>query len=998
MARTVLDGFYQQLSENKYKTAVVYQNQQLTFQQLHEFSDQLCYFLKAKGVRAGQMLPIIAQRTPNLIIGILAVMKAGASYIPVDASYPQRRIQDILEQVNATVVLTTNLFSELTSDFVPYCFINIETAKEMMSQEHGKSDISPDDLAYIIFTSGTTGSPKGVMIPHSALQNVVAWHNTHFDMTAAVRMPWIAGISFDVSQWEIWSALTSGTTLFIPEPAIRQQPDQLLQFFADQQITHAFVPTVYIEAIVSQPQPEHLVLRYLFTAGEKLSPVDLSGVNYTLIDYYGPTEATIFATCQQVPCRSLQQPESIGRPIAGAEVFILDTDQQEVKAGQSGELCIAGPGLAAGYLNAPGLTAEKFVRLPRVSDQRLYRSGDRARMLPDGRIQYLGRLDDQVKIRGNRIELGELEGVIKELEEVKQAVALVAHAGNPALKKILVFLLADTKESPALIALVRQQIDKSLPEYFQPAAIVPVMHFPLTSNGKIDKQQLLNQYLAQLEQAEANTSHLSEAEAQIAAIWCELLGNRTFLSGDAFLDVGGDSLQAVQLATLISNRLGVQTYVRDIYDFPTLQQLAHAMARRAGATPSEVDSEPVRELHQDVKLPSDVQINPTFELKQITAPQSILLTGATGFVGSHLLAELLRTTASQIVCLVRATSAETAMARLLSVLTQYRIELTEPQRRRIQAVAGDLAEPDFSMDSEQYQAFCQQVDLVYHSASAVNFIQPYSYMRHDNVQGLKEVIRFASSVRTKPLILLSTVSVYSWGHLFTGKTVMYEADDIDQNLPAVAKDIGYVRSKWVMEKVADLAAAQGLPLMTFRLGYATTHSQTGVTADYQWWGRLVKTCLKTGCVPDLRDFHEGLTTVDYMAAVIAHISRNPEALSLKFNLVHEATNNLKLPEFFRRLGKACGTDFQVLPYRSWLALWESEPGMPLYPLLSMFKDRVYQGQSTVELYQKTYQWDCRNVKCFLQGSHIQEPVFNQALLRRYLEQSIRAETADLSLA
>ncbi|KDM92405.1 amino acid adenylation domain-containing protein [Photobacterium galatheae] len=997
MARTVLDGFYQQLSENKDKTAIVYQNQQVTYQQLNEFSDQLCTFLKTKGVQSGQMIPIIAQRTPNFIIGMMAVIKAGASYIPIDAAYPKRRIQEILHQINARVVLTTDLFSDLNVEINPDCLVNIETAKHMMVPGHGNGNISPDDLAYLIFTSGTTGNPKGVMIPHSALQNLVAWHNAHFDMTTDARTSWIAGISFDVSQWELWSALTCGATLYIPEPAIRQQPDRLLQFFADQQLTHAFVPTVFIEPIVSLPQPEHLALRYLFTAGEKLSPVNLSRVDYTLIDYYGPTEATIFATGQQVPCRSLHQPESIGRPIAGAEVFILDTEHQEVDAGQSGELCIAGPGLAVGYLNAPDLTAEKFVWLPQVSDQRLYRSGDRARWLPDGRIQYLGRMDDQVKIRGNRIELGELEGVTQELDEVKQAVALVAHPDNPALKKILMFVLANTKDSTVLNASIRQQIDKSLPEYFQPAAIVPVTQFPLTPNGKIDKKQLLNQYLAQLEQADVITAHLSESEAQIAAIWRELLGNRTFLPGDAFLDVGGDSLQAVQLATLISTRLGVQSYVRDIYDYPTLQQLAHAMTRRANELPSELEGEPVRELHQDVNLPPDVQINPVFDTQQILAPQTILLTGATGFIGSHLLAELLRTTASQIVCLVRATSAEAAMTRLRSVLTQYRIDLTEALRQRIHAVPGDLAEPDFSMDSMQYQALCQQVDLVYHSASAVNFIQPYSYMKHDNVQGLKEVIRFASRVRTKPLILLSTVSVYSWGHLFTGKTVMDEADDIDQNLPAVARDIGYVRSKWVMEKVADLAAAQGLPLMTFRLGYATTHSQTGVAADYQWWGRLVKTCLQLGCVPDLSDFHEGLTTVDYMAAVIAHISRHPEALSLKFNLVHEAANNLKLPEFFRRLGDVCGTDFQVLPYRDWLALWESEPETPLYPLLSMFKDRVYQGQSTVELYQKTYQWDCRNVKRFLQGSHIQEPVFNPALFRRYLAQSIQSATADLSL-
>lgn len=997
MAITVLDGFYQQVSANKDKTALVYQNTSMTYYELNQQSDQLCTCLKNSGVQRGDIIPIIAQRTPNFIIGMLAVMKAGATYIPIDAAYPERRIQDILNQVNAALILTTDAWLSFNYGLPSVRRINIEDAKNTKTDAVAQIESSGGQLAYIIFTSGTTGTPKGVMIAHSALLNLITWHNRHFDMSADCRTSLVAGISFDVAQWEVWSALMCGATLCIPEDKIRLQPDLLLPFFADSRLTHAFVPTVFAESVVSQPQPENLVLRYLFTAGEKLNPVNLSGVSYTLIDYYGPTEATIFTTCQQVSCSSLDRPEAIGLPIAGAEVFILDEQQQEVSAGLDGELYIAGPGLALGYLHSPELTAAKFVQLPHICGQRLYRSGDRARYLPDGRIQYLGRLDDQVKIRGNRIELGELEQVIQELDTVRQAVALVAHSDNPAIKKILVFLLPQPEETPALIPSVRQHIRDSLPEYFQPAAIVRVEDFPLNPNGKIDKKHLLERYFARQEQDETVTAALSPQEATMAAIWRELLGNRTLLPSDAFFDVGGDSLQAVRLATLISNRLGIKTYVRDVYDYPTLQQLANAMAARAQEVLSDVDSEPVRELHQDVNLPPDVQINAAFDIQQIIAPQTILLTGATGFVGSHLLAEILNTTTSQIVCLVRATSDQAAMKRLLSTLTRYRIDLTGAQQRRILAVSGDLAEPDFSLAPARYQALCQQVDLVYHSASAVNFIQPYSYMKHDNVQGLKEVIRFAANVRTKPLVLLSTISVYSWGHLFTGKTVMYEADDIDQNLAAVTTDIGYVRSKWVMEKVADLAAAQGLPLMTFRLGYATTHSKTGVAADYQWWGRLVKTCIHTGKVPDLQDLREGLTTVDYMTRAIAHISRNPDALDLKFNLIHQGKNNLTLQEFFRLLGRECGYSFQVVPYTDWLALWEDNSDAPLYPLLSLFKDKMVADQSTVQLYQHTYLWDCSNVKRFLQGSAIQEPVFTRELLRRYLAQSIQAKNAETTL-
>lgn len=237
-------------------------------------------------------------------------------------------------------------------------------------------------------------------------------------------------------------------------------------------------------------------------------------------------------------------------------------------------------------------------------------------------------------------------------------------------------------------------------------------------------------------------------------------------------------------------------------------------------------------------------------------------------------------------------------------------------------------------------------------------------------------------------MLLSTISVYSWGHLHTGKRVMRENDDIDQNLQAVSRDIGYVRSKWVMEKIADLAAAQGLPLMTFRPGYATCHSRTGVNADYQWWGRLVKTCISSGTVPDLRDLREGLTTVDYMTQAIAHVSRNPQALRHKFNLIHQWRHNLTLREFFSLLEREFGYRFHPLPFAQWRAQWENDSDAPLYPLLSLFKDPMVDELSTVELYQDTYRWDCSNLQRFLQGSGIDEPHFTRQLLLNYLQHAI----------
>lgn len=985
MIDNVLDAFIQQVSLSPNNPAIIDKDNNISYQQLDQYSNQLCALLQQRGVGPQSYVPLLAQRTPQLIIGILAIAKAGAAYIPIDAGYPPARISAIVEQSGSPLILTSNKSINNLINSPNMEIVAIDDISNSEPLNHQPLPLSANAAAYVIFTSGTTGAPKGVIIEHHSLWNLIQWHNQQFGMNADCRSTLIAGVGFDIAQWEIWSALTSGATLYLPPEDSRLQPTALLEFFAASGLTHAFVPTVLVPEVVSAPQPANLTLRYMFTGGEKLPPVDLTSLRCPLIDYYGPTEATIFVTWNPVDSATLNPPSTIGRPLADTEIFILDQQQQPVHGEQAGELYISGRCLARGYLNNPRVTAEKFLQLPQFGGKRLYRSGDRARWLADGRIQFLGRLDDQIKIRGNRVELGEIENVMRQVPGVKAAVAVVTTPENAVDKKIIAFLVP-VEGSSALLDAVKSRLKQTLPSYFLPADYVLLEQLPINANGKTDKTALLASYVPQ--RPTANGDRLDAQQEKIADIWRELLGVTQVGAHDNFFDIGGHSLLAAKLATMLSERFEVKTYVRDVYDYPNVAALTQALAERTGHAAPRVDSEPVRALQDDVRLPDGLHIDPHYEARQLTDPRAILLTGATGFVGSHLLAELLGTTQADIYCLVRDRSTTAARARLDEVLQRYHITLDAEQHSRLHLVTGNLAEPRFALDDEQYQALSRQIDCVYHSASAVNFIQPYSYMKRDNVQGLSEVIRFAAHYRTKPLLLLSTISVYSWGHLHTGKRVMLETDDIDQNLPAVITDIGYVRSKWVMEKIADLAAAQGLPLITFRLGYATSHSQTGVSASYQWWGRLVKTCISSGSVPDLHDLREGLTTVDYMTRAIAHISRNPQALGHKFNLIHEHHNNLTLKAFFQLLEQYFGYRFRLMPYRDWLAQWEHDKNAPLYPLLSLFRDNMVNGQSTVQLYQDTYHWDCSNVKQFLAGSGIEEPRFTRQELLSYLQRSI----------
>jgi thioester reductase-like protein len=289
------------------------------------------------------------------------------------------------------------------------------------------------------------------------------------------------------------------------------------------------------------------------------------------------------------------------------------------------------------------------------------------------------------------------------------------------------------------------------------------------------------------------------------------------------------------------------------------------------------------------------------------------------------------------------------------------------------------------LSQQHFDELSASLDVIYHSGSSVNFIEPYSFNKYSNVEGVRSILKLASHKKTKCLVLLSTISVYSWGHVFTNKTVMTEADSIKQNIVAVSKDIGYVRSKYVMEEIADLAASQGLPVVTFRLGYAMCHSTTGVCASYQWWSNLVKTCIQYKAYPALTELREGLITVDFMTRAIAHISKNPEAIGLKFNLIASPSNNLTLEQFFDLLQQYYSFNMEKIPYKEWRKNWEHDKTNYLYPLTSLFRDNMHNGLSTVELYQHTYVWDNKNVLQFLEGSDVKEPVFTKEVLDAYLK-------------
>ncbi|MCY0998088.1 amino acid adenylation domain-containing protein [Myxococcus sp. MISCRS1] len=982
--KSVLDGFRRQCALNPSAPAVVGLRERLSYAELDARSSKVAAHLQARGVARGSLVPVVTEHSESLIVAFLAVMKAGAAYVPIDKAFPDRRKQAIASQCDEPLVLST------TSSTMTLPGWEVQSLDELLRQAPVKAfrevDIQGHDAAYAIFTSGTTGQPKGVVIEHHSLAKLVRWHNARFDMGPGSHTLLMASVAFDVSQWEVGSALAAGACIHVLTDDIRLDVGALLAFYAEHGITHAFLPTVMVPDFVGRSAHQKLALRYLFTGGEKLHPVETEGLSYTLVDYYGPTETTIFVTHRVVESRRLNRPASIGTPVAGAEVFILDERLEVVPWGEAGELCIAGDCLGRGYLGDAALTAERFVTPPSLGG-RVYRTGDLARGLPDGSIQFLGRQDEQIKIRGNRVEMGEVESVLMRGPALKAAAVLVDDSAGPSNKRLVAFVSPRDTQVPTstLIASLRAALRVELPDFMLPGQYLCLASLPTTANGKTDKQALREMLRTSTVRTQGEEAFSGELEKSLASAWTEVLGHSGFTADDSFFEVGGHSLLASTLAASVSRRLGLKTYIRDVYEHRTVRKLASALEPRAAHGGAMHDPEPLRALREDVWLLPGTDFSSGFDPGRLARPRHILLTGATGFVGVHLLSELLSRNDADVHCLVRDVSDALGRARLRQVVDHYQVPLSERDWERVRVHAGDIAAPRFGMSEEDYRQLSASVDVIYHSAGAVNFIEPYSQMKRDNVEGVRQVIAFAGHQRVKALMLFSTLSIHSWGNRLTGKKVMRETDDIDQNLPAVISDIGYASSKWVMEKIADLAQSQGLPLMTFRLGYATLHSRTGAFASYQWWGRLVSTCLILDAVPDLRGLHEGLTTVDYMTSAIAVIARDPKGLGKKFHVAPAPEHDLTLLEFFERVGKSLGRPLPVVPFKEWVSLWDTDPEAPIFPLLSIFRDPLSGGQAMVELYQDNYVWDCTHVRQHLAGSGIQEPTFTPELLGFYLD-------------
>jgi amino acid adenylation domain-containing protein/non-ribosomal peptide synthase protein (TIGR01720 family) len=549
-------------------------DRQLTYGQLNARANRVAARLRALGVGRETRVGICTPRAPELIVSLLAVLKAGGAYVPLDPAYPKDRLGFMLEDAACPVLLATHAVSGTLPAFAgETLWVDDEAAFAGEPADDLGIDVAARDLAYVLYTSGSTGAPKGVQVEHRSLANLVHWHAEAYGVTAADRLTQVAGMGFDASGIEFWPALAYGARLVVVDDETRADPARIIDLIAAEGVTVAFLPTPLAEAALAMEWPEGVALRCLLAGGDRLRSHPRPGLPFGLYNNYGPTEATVVSTMGLVEPRaeSLTAP-TIGRPIANTQVHVLDARLRPSGTGIPGELFIGGDGLARGYLNRPELDAERFVTVSVDGGpaRRLYRTGDRARWLPNGELEFLDRVDQQVKVRGHRIELGEIEAALVKHAGVREAV-VDARPDARGDRRLAAYVVPAGAEMPAAAEL-RAHLKKTLPEYMVPAFFVPLAKLPLTPNGKVDRRVLP----APDVEGESDGRYVAprnEREETLARIWGEVLNVARVGVRDNFFELGGDSILSIQVIAKAAQE-GMRITPKQIFQFQTVEELA----------------------------------------------------------------------------------------------------------------------------------------------------------------------------------------------------------------------------------------------------------------------------------------------------------------------------------------------------------------------------------------------------------------------------------------
>ncbi|MFJ9520018.1 amino acid adenylation domain-containing protein [Kitasatospora sp. NPDC101801] len=967
--------------------AVISEHGSLDYAELDRRSDLLARRLRGRGVGARRTVAVCHDRSPGMVVALLGVLKSGAAFLPLDPALPRRRLDRLIADAGAEPVLTDRDHGWLTEHTM---VVDDELHLPGPDQDGPLPAPGPEDPAYLIYTSGSTGEPKGVLIGHRSFATVLTALVAAYGLRPADRVLQLAALGFDTSLEQVFATLVGGATLVLADRR-GCAPTELADRLAHHRVTVADLTPAYWHqfqnATERDPAPPG-DLRLLIVGGDTVRPADCRrwlrrrpGVR--LMNAYGLTETTITSTlCELRPellAGPAGAPAPIGRPVGGATVHLLDEQLRPVPPGRPGEIYLGGPGVALGLWRQPGRTAELFRPDPFAAEPgaRMCRTGDLGRWRADGELECLGRIDRQVKIRGYRVDPAEVESALTDHPAVDQA-AVVAESG--ALAAFY------TAAAPVRAEELGRYLADRLARWMLPARLDEVAELPLDHNGKVDRKGLL--LSAAPPPVPATTGVLTPVGTGVAELWARILGLPQVRPGDDFFRIGGDSLLATEMLARARIMFGIgvgqlRALTRALLEEPTLAAFAgNTQAARAGTlTGGGPPPDFAAEAELGVPIRSDGGPPPNWR-----RPGAILLTGATGYCGSHLLDALLRETDATVHCLVRESDPGQGLERLRAAGLRYllRDPLDGTAPGRVVPEPGDLGAPLLGLTERRFTELAAGLDLILHCGARVNFIYPYRELSAVNVGGTRELVRLAGHSRGIPLHHLSSMSVLA-GYGAAGVRQVTERTPL--GYPGHLS-VGYAETKWVAEELLRQASEAGLPVVSHRLNDVTGDRATGAMNSSTEICALIRLFADSGSAPDV-DLPMDFLPADSFARAVTYLATHVEATGQAYHLTNP--RHPLIGELTSRL-RAFGYPVRDLPYQDWVrefARYAAEhPKHPATPFLPLFVDRCAgRPDLTVsEMYfRRTFpRFDRSRVVADLAGSGLEFPPVDGPLLDRYL--------------
>ncbi|MFI6043646.1 amino acid adenylation domain-containing protein [Nocardia sp. NPDC051321] len=966
------------------RIAVSFGERHLTYGELARRSDSLARQLRRLGVLPGSAVAILARPGLEIIVGILGIMKCGAAYVPLDHTYPQDRLDYLVNDSAATLVLaekeSVHRFVGCTAPAVTLRAIG-EDSPAVEPEWQFMPEL--DTLAYVIYTSGTTGRPKGVEVTHKNIASTLRVIHASSDWQANDVGLLKYSLGFDSSVVEMFAPLTVGARLIVAAENQRRDPAELARLVRTHRVTQLDIVPALLAELLRQPNTarELLSLRLVISGGDVLS-TELANLFYDVLpnavleNHYGPTETTNDNTIWRCVPGWAEAIVPIGHPVQGTEIHILGPDGKTILDGTVGEIYITGAAVSRGYRGQPDTTRQRFLQDPNSDNpaDRMYRTGDLGRRRSDGAIEFHGRADRQLSIGGFRVEPEEIEAALTKHPTVRSSAVRMAAAGEGP--QLLVAYLTGFADQPIDVPSLRDHLTVRLPGHMMPGRFITLDELPLNGNGKVDYRLLPSPDAARPDLAVSYRPPQTAVQHEIVRLWSEILGIGSMGIDDDFFHLGGTSLLAIQVVGRINAQFAVELALPVVFEHPTIATLSSVIER------SETDrgnDELERGLHdlllaEAVAEPVQEGVAHTSELR-LCRPEHILITGATDFIGINLLQRLSNCAISRITCLVHAENQAIAWTKLHQALHTYEIKLAEGVDVRV--VPGDLRLPHLGLSADAYNALASSVDVVFHNGAQNNLARPYSALRATNVTGTREVLRFATQGRVKSVHFSSTISVMPW-KTQTGDDVWREKDVASPQ----GLTYGYAQSKWVGESLVRAARHYGIPATVLRFGRIVGNKETGMWPREDFISRLIRGGIAVGKLPE-RNIAEPWVPVDQAVANVLEIASKPDAFGQIFHLTDGPMVDFNhVTTWLRHYGYA----MEIEPVATWTSRIANQVANPAYPVISVLSSSSGDGKSPYRSQHNPF--DHRNVTALLGPRLDSDSAAMGSLLHRFLDRCV----------